>query len=160
MKLTHIKDNGDLTMVDITDKKISKRTATASGFIKIEPASLRLIERNLISKGNVLTCAKTAGLLASKKVDELLPLTHKINLTCCDINFRYSKKPSGVEITATAKARYSTGVEMEALTAVAVAALTIYDMVKSADKSMTITNIKLLEKIGGKGSRQEIVNKR
>lgn len=150
MRFSHFDEKGNLRMVDITDKKLTTRSATASGFIKISPATIKQIKKNQIAKGDVLSCAKIAGILASKKVSELIPLTHPINITHTEINFRFLKQPSGIEIKATSKTNYATGVEMEALTAVAISALTIYDMIKSQENKAVITNIKLIKKTGGK----------
>jgi cyclic pyranopterin phosphate synthase len=131
-------------MVDVSAKPVSCREATASGAIFLRPATLALIERNQIAKGDVLNTARLAGIQAAKRTGELIPLCHPLNLTHVDVELH--PRRDRVEITATAKIAAQTGIEMEALTAVAVAALTIYDMCKAVDKQMEIGEIKLLGK--------------
>lgn len=148
MKFSHLDEKGALKMVDISGKKFTARTAVAEGCIKLSRKTLDLIKDKKIPKGDVIACAKAAGILAAKRVAELIPLTHQINLSHIGIDI--SPDISGLKITASAKTNCATGVEMEALTAVAVAALTLYDMIKSVEKSAEITGIRLVAKTGGK----------
>ena len=133
-------------MVDVSAKPVMLREATAHGEIRLQKATLQLIESHRIAKGNVLATARLAGILAAKKTGELIPLCHPLPLTHCEVNFEIPKTHNRILITATAKVAAQTGVEMEALTAVTVAALTIYDMCKAVDKKMRIGDIKLLSK--------------
>lgn len=137
-------------MVDVTEKEKTKRTAVASGRVKMKPATLELIVKNKLAKGDVLGVAKIAGIQAAKKTHELIPLCHPLGLTGVEIEFKIDKKSSLIAVTAVVKCADRTGVEMEALAAVAVTCLTIYDMAKAVDKGMVISDIKLLEKRGGK----------
>jgi molybdenum cofactor biosynthesis protein MoaC len=146
--LSHLDHAGNIRMVDISTKQGTNRQAVAEGIIHMQPETLAKIEAGETPKGNVLTTAKIAGIQAAKKVPDIIPLCHQINLSWLDIDFESTK--TGIKITATARAQYSTGVEMEALAAVSVTALTIYDMVKAIDKEMTIDNIRLVKKSGGK----------
>jgi cyclic pyranopterin phosphate synthase len=150
MKLSHFDEKGNAKMVDVSEKPATTRTAVASGFVYMKPDTLKHISRGMISKGDVLGVARIAGIMASKKVSELIPLCHPLNLTSVKIDFSVDEQKKRIEITATANCNGQTGVEMEALTAVSVAALTIYDMCKSVDKGMAISDITLLEKTGGK----------
>jgi len=134
-------------MVDVTAKPLVLRTAVARGEIRLAKATLRLIERHAIAKGNVLATARLAGILAAKRTGELIPLCHPLPITHCEVNFETPASGDRVVITASAKIAAQTGVEMEALTAVSVAALTIYDMCKAVDKAMRITEIKLVSKL-------------
>jgi len=145
-KLTHIDASGEATMVDISAKPVMFREAIARGEIRLQPRTLKLIQAQTIAKGNVLASARLAGILAAKKTGELIPLCHPQPLTHCEVNFDVPKGRDRIVITASAKISAQTGVEMEALTAVSVAALTIYDMCKAADKRMRITDIKLVAK--------------
>jgi molybdenum cofactor biosynthesis protein MoaC len=145
---THLDSSGNIRMVDISSKKKTNRTASAEGYIHLRPQTLGEIRRGTIAKGNVLTTAKIAGIQAAKNVPALIPLCHQISLSWIDIEFNLEE--SRIKISATAQAQYTTGVEMEALTAVSVAALTIYDMCKAADKAMVIDQIRLTAKTGGK----------
>ena len=133
-------------MVDVSSKPVQVRDAIARGEILLQHETLRLIESNAIAKGNVLATARVAGIQAAKKCGELIPLCHPLPITHCEVNFEIPKSRDRVVITASAKIAAQTGVEMEALTAVSVAALTIYDMCKAADKNMRITDIKLVSK--------------
>ena len=133
-------------MVDVSTKPILARQATARGEIRLARATLRLIESQTIAKGNVLASARLAGIMAAKKTGELIPLCHPLPLTHCEVNFEIPETRDRIVCLATAKVAAQTGVEMEALAAVTIAALTIYDMCKAVDKSMKITNIKLLSK--------------
>jgi len=149
-ELTHIDDKGRLHMVDVGAKADTERVAVARGEIAMRPATLRLIVEQGLPKGDVLAVAQVAGILAAKRTSELIPLCHPLMLTKVDVDFRIDEPGSLIEVTATVRTRGKTGVEMEALTAVSVAALTIYDMAKAAEKTMRIGNIRLLRKSGGK----------
>ncbi len=144
MELTHINSAGNAFMVDVSSKKIVKRTASAFGKIILQKATLDIVKSNLIKKGDVLAVAKIAGIMAAKKTEELIPLCHCLNLEHVDINFNIVE--NGIEITSQVITSGKTGVEMEALTAVSVAALTVYDMCKAVDKTMKIENIYLVGK--------------
>jgi len=133
-------------MVDVSDKPIMFREALARGEIRLQKSTLKLIESQTIAKGNVLATARLAGILAAKKTGELIPLCHPLPLTHCEVNFEVPRTRDRIVINASAKVAAQTGVEMEALTAVTVAALTIYDMCKAVDKEMEITRVKLLSK--------------
>jgi cyclic pyranopterin monophosphate synthase len=149
-KLSHYTEDGSSRMVDISEKKISLRTAKASGFVKMQSATLDLIEKKLIPKGNVFEVAKIAGILAAKKTSELIPMCHPLLISHVDLKIGLDKKRSGVILKSEVKLEGKTGVEMEALSAVSIAALTVYDMCKAVDKNMIIEDIKLIEKRGGK----------
>ena len=149
-KFSHFDDSGHAHMVDVSQKKDTTRQATATGQISMNPECYALIQQGTIKKGDVLGVARLAGLMAAKKVDDLIPLTHPLPITKADINFKMDEKNSTIIIHATVGITGKTGVEMEALTAVSIAALTIYDMCKAVDKSMVISGICLLRKSGGK----------
>ena len=148
-KLTHIDDLGHARMVDIGSKPDNERIAIARGEVKMMSETLNLIRNGSIKKGDVLTVAQIAGISAAKRTSDLIPLCHPISLTKVDVDIILEDAIPGVMITATARTIGKTGVEMEALTAVAVAALTIYDMAKAVEKTMRIQNIRLVEKHGG-----------
>ncbi|HJS20224.1 MAG TPA: cyclic pyranopterin monophosphate synthase MoaC [Anaerolineales bacterium] len=148
-KLTHIDAQGRASMVDVGHKPDTERTAVARGEIHMHKETLDLIRSGQIRKGDVLTVAQIAGITASKRTSDLIPLCHPLPLTKVDVELALDDALPGVVITATAKTVGKTGVEMEALTAVSVAALTVYDMAKSAEKTMRIQNIRLIEKHGG-----------
>jgi cyclic pyranopterin phosphate synthase len=149
-KLTHLDESGHARMVDVGAKDDTTRIAVARGEIVMKPETLVLIRAGSIKKGDVLTVAQVAGIMAAKKTSELIPLCHPLPLTKVDVDLALDESLPGVRITATAKTIGKTGVEMEALTAVSVAALTVYDMAKAAEKTMKIQNIRLVEKHGGK----------
>jgi cyclic pyranopterin phosphate synthase len=149
-KLSHIDDKGRASMVDVTGKASTAREAVAAGTIRLQPGTLRLISENRIAKGNVLETARLAGIMAAKKTSDLIPLCHPLNVTSVSIEFDTNEKESRIDIRGTARCTGQTGVEMEALTAVSAAALTIYDMCKAVDREMIISDIMLLEKRGGK----------
>jgi cyclic pyranopterin monophosphate synthase len=149
-KLSHINDKGDVQMVDVTAKAETLRKAKARGLVKMDTRTLNLIEKGQITKGNVLTTAKIAGIMAAKKTGELIPLCHPLELTSVDLTLRIDSKNSQIIIESVVQTSGKTGVEMEALTAVSVAALTIYDMCKAVNKKIVIGDIMLLEKSGGK----------
>ena len=133
-------------MVDVSAKPVQLRVAIARGEIRLSKATLKLIESDRIAKGNVLATARLAGILAAKKTGDLIPLCHPLPITHCEVNFETPKSRDRIVITATAKIASQTGVEMEALTAVSVAALTIYDMCKAVDKKMRVTDVRLVSK--------------
>jgi cyclic pyranopterin monophosphate synthase len=155
-KLTHVDEHGRASMVDVGHKPDSERIAVARGEIHMKQETLDLIRAGQIKKGDVLTVAQIAGITASKRTSELIPLCHPLPLTKVDVDLALDDSLPGVVITATAKTVGKTGVEMEALTAVSVAALTIYDMAKAAEKTMRIHNIRLIEKHGGQSG--DVVN--
>jgi len=140
-KLSHINDNGEASMVDVGEKEFVNRVAAASGFIRLNPATLDLIYDKGIKKGDVLTVAKIAGISAAKKTAETIPLCHQIPISHISIDF--SREDQGISITAEVRTHAQTGVEMEALTAVSVTALTLYDMCKAVDKEMQIERVRL-----------------
>lgn len=144
MKFSHIKRNGVVTMVDVSAKPPVKRTAAAEGFIRMAAATLRRLRRASLKKGDALACARIAGIMAAKKTPDLIPLCHSITISDVSVEFMFSK--SGVRILTRAVSTGATGVEMEALTAAAVAGLTLYDMCKAVDKKMVLGNIRLIEK--------------
>lgn len=145
-KLTHIDDVGQAAMVDVSAKPVQLREAVARGEIHLQPATLALIEQNQIAKGNVLATARLAGIMAAKKTGELIPLCHPLPITHCEVQFEVPDSRDRIVITASAKIAAQTGVEMEALTAVTVAALTIYDMCKAVDTQMRIKDVVLVSK--------------
>ena len=149
-KLSHLDKTGAARMVDVSDKAVTERTARAEGFVAMQPATLALIESGEARKGDVLAAARIAGIMAAKKTHELIPLCHPLALTKAGVEFELSRAPVGVRVVAEVKVSGQTGVEMEALTAVAVACLTLYDMLKSADRAMAIEGIRLVEKSGGR----------
>jgi cyclic pyranopterin monophosphate synthase len=144
--LTHINARGDASMVDVSSKPVHQREAVARGEIRLQPATLRLIQSHRVAKGNVLATARIAGIQAAKRTGDLIPLCHPLPITHCAVAFEIPKTHDRIRITASARITAQTGVEMEALTAVTVAALTIYDMCKAVDKRMRITNIRLMTK--------------
>lgn len=147
--LTHVDESGRAHMVDVGGKPVSERTAVAGGEVILLPETVALIRQGLMKKGDVLTVAQIAGVMGSKKTAELIPLCHPIALTHIDVKLELDESLPGVKIRAYAKTNGKTGVEMEALTAVSIAALTIYDMIKAVEKTGRINNIRLLEKHGG-----------
>lgn len=150
MTLTHLDDEGRVRMVDVGAKPDADRVAVAQGAVRMRPETLhRIVEGNL-PKGDVLTTAQLAGTMAAKRTSDLIPLCHPLMLTQIDVAFEIDEAASCIEITATVQTRGKTGVEMEALTAVSVAALTLYDMAKAVEKTMRITDIRLVHKRGGK----------
>ena len=149
-EFTHLDESGKARMVDVGAKAITERTAVAAGAVVMRPETLRLIREGGFEKGDVLGVARTAGIMAAKRTHDLVPLCHPVPITHVSVEFDADGADDRVNITATARARWSTGVEMEALTAVAVAALTVYDMCKSADRGMRIEGVRLLRKTGGR----------
>jgi cyclic pyranopterin phosphate synthase len=150
MELTHLDEEGRASMVDVGDKPATERVAVAKGQVSMRPETLRLIVGKALPKGDVLAVARVAGILAAKRVPDLIPLCHNILLTKVEVDFEVDEESSWIEITARAKSRGQTGVEMEALTAVSVAALTIYDMAKAVERTMRIGEIRLVRKSGGR----------
>jgi cyclic pyranopterin phosphate synthase len=145
-KLTHIDVRGEAAMVDVSAKPVQTREAVARGEIRLHSRTLALIESHSVAKGNVLAAARLAGIMAAKKTGELIPLCHPLAISHCQVQFDVPESRDRIVITASAKISAQTGVEMEALTAVCVAALTIYDMCKAADSSMQITDVRLISK--------------
>ena len=155
-QLTHLDEHGRVNMVDVAHKPVSERVAIARGEVHMKKETLDLIRAGQIKKGDVLTVAQIAGITASKRTSELIPLCHPLPLAKVDVDLTLDESLPGVVITSTVKVIAKTGVEMEALTAVSVAALTIYDMAKAVEKTMKIQNIRLIEKHGGQSG--DVVN--
>ncbi|KAA2317332.1 cyclic pyranopterin monophosphate synthase MoaC [Pseudooceanicola sediminis] len=155
MALTHFDGKGDAHMVDVSDKPSTARTAVAAGWVRMRPETLTMITEGTAKKGDVAGVARLAGIMGAKKTSELIPLCHPLPITKASIEITADPDLPGLRIEATVKTGGQTGVEMEALTAVATAALTIYDMVKAADKAMEIGGIHLLLKEGGKSGRYQ-----
>ncbi len=149
-KLTHINSNGEAQMVDVSEKNNTSREAKAGAKVLMKPETLDLIVSGSHKKGDVLSVARVAGIQAAKKCSELIPLCHPLMLTKVSVELTPNTKDSTIDIVAVAKLNGKTGVEMEALTAASIAALTVYDMCKAVDRFMTISNVQLLEKKGGK----------
>jgi cyclic pyranopterin phosphate synthase len=149
-KLSHIDGKGKANMVDVTGKEITVRTAEAYAEVKVSKEVFDAVKNNEVSKGDVLSIAKFAGIQAAKKTSELIPLCHNIFISKIDVELKLNRKKKTIEIKSFAKTNAQTGIEMEALTAVSIAALTVYDMCKAIDKSTVIGEIKLLSKTGGK----------
>ena len=149
--LSHIGPDGGARMVDVTGKPATERMARAGGAIVMQPATLALVRSNALKKGDVITVARTAGILGAKRTADLIPLCHPLPLTDVEIDVEPDDALPGLTVIATVRTTAPTGVEMEAITAVAVTLITIYDMVKSVDKALRITDIRLLEKRGGRG---------
>ena len=149
-QLSHLDEQGRARMVDVSEKEVTNRIATASGTIHMLPETLALILGDKIEKGDVFSVARVAGIMAAKKTSELIPMCHPLNITSVAINLTPGNNPARVDIEASVRVSGKTGVEMEAMTAVSVAALTIYDMCKAVDREMTIGEIRLVNKSGGK----------
>ena len=150
LQLTHLDDQGNAKMVDVGDKDVTSREAIARGYISMQPETLRLIKEGLMKKGDVLTIAQLAGIMGAKKTSELIPLCHPLPLDKVEVELELDDTECRIDVTATARTTARTGVEMEALTAVTVAALTLYDMCKSVDRGMRIEAVRLVEKRGGR----------
>ena len=150
MKFSHTDGEGRARMVDVSGKPLTQREAVATGSVYMKPTTLRLIVSNAVEKGDVIAVAKVAGIMAAKKTGELIPMCHPLNITHISVDVKISRKNNKLDIESRVKTTGQTGVEMEALTAVSAAALTIYDMCKAVDKEMKISDIMLLEKRGGK----------
>ena len=151
-RLTHLDERGAARMVDVSDKAITARSATAHASVEMKPKTLELILSGSAKKGDVLATARIAGITAAKKTSDLIPLCHPLAISKVEVDFA-PQGDSTIDIVATVKVEGKTGVEMEALTAVSIAALTVYDMCKAVDRGMRITDICLLEKSGGKSGR-------
>ena len=149
-KLTHFDAAGNAQMVDVSDKEVTERTATAGATITMQPETLALIQEGRAKKGDVLGTARLAGIMAAKKTSDLIPLCHPLAMSSVTVDLVCDSARNAVDITATCKLKGRTGVEMEALTAASVAALTVYDMCKAVDRGMVISEVKLLHKAGGK----------
>lgn len=148
--LNHFDENGKAIMVDVGEKDETKRVAIAKGIIKMKKETLNLVEQGKMGKGDVLGVARVAGIMASKRTSELIPMCHPIMINACEISFEIDKEKSAIIILASVKTTGKTGIEMEALTAVSIAGLTIYDMCKAIDRGMIIENVHLVKKSGGK----------
>ncbi len=149
-KFTHLDSEGNARMVDVSDKDASERTATAKGSVLMRPETMAMIVEGGVKKGDVLSVARLAGIMGAKRTPDLVPLCHPLALTSITVDLMCDAERNAVNITATCKLKGRTGVEMEALTAVAVAALTVYDMCKAVDRGMRIADIRLVHKAGGK----------
>ena len=149
-KLTHLDEKGEARMVDVSAKPVTSREATARARVRMKPATLAAILEGGITKGDVFAAARIAGIMAAKRTHELIPLCHPLPIGAIAVNFAPLEKQSLIEIVSTVKVDGKTGVEMEALTAASIAALTIYDMCKAIDREMTIESVALVEKTGGK----------
>ncbi len=154
-KLTHFNSSGRARMVDVSDKAVTGRRAVARGAVLMEPATLALVKEGRASKGDVLAVAQVAGIMAAKKTHEIIPMCHPLLLTGIDLRFEYDDARNAILIEAEVRTSGQTGVEMEALTAVSAAALTVYDMLKAVDRAMHIENIRLAHKSGGKSGDYE-----
>jgi cyclic pyranopterin phosphate synthase len=153
--LSHFDKDGKAQMVDVSDKDVTERTATAAGTVTMAPETLALIMAGEVGKGDVLGTARLAGIMAAKRTAELIPLCHPLALTSVSVDLACDTARNAVDITATCRLKGRTGVEMEALTAVSVAALTVYDMCKAVDRAMTIGDVRLIHKAGGKSGTFE-----
>lgn len=149
-RLTHLDESGKAAMVDVADKAVTDRVAVAEGRVNMKAETLALIRDGAAKKGDVIATARIAGIMAAKRTHELIPLCHPLALTKVAVDFEFDDTLPGIRVEAMAKLSGKTGVEMEALTAVSVACLTIYDMAKAVDRFMTIDGVRLLEKTGGK----------
>jgi cyclic pyranopterin monophosphate synthase len=149
-KLSHLDEQGRARMVDVSEKDVTSRIAIARGTIHMRPETLALILEDKIEKGDVFAVARVAGIMAAKKTSELIPMCHPLNITSVEIDLTPNEKRARVDIEAAVRVSGKTGVEMEAMTAVSAAALTIYDMCKAVDREMTVNDIRLVKKSGGK----------
>lgn len=149
-RLTHLNDDGDAVMVDVSGKAVTAREATAEGFVAMAAETLALVTQGIAKKGDVLATARIAAIMAAKRTHELIPLCHPLSITKATVDIAPQTDPAGIRVTVTVKVTGQTGVEMEALTAVSIACLTIYDMLKAADRGMVIGPIRLIEKSGGR----------
>ena len=152
---THFDAEGKAVMVDVSDKDVTERSAEARGSVIMQPETLAMIRDGGVKKGDVLSVARLAGIMGAKRTPDLIPLCHPLALTSVKVDLTLDEARSAVDITATCKLKGRTGVEMEALTAVSVAALTVYDMCKAVDRGMRITEVRLTRKTGGKSGRYE-----
>ena len=147
---THFDDDGRARMVDVSDKAVTERSATAQASVLMQPETLQLIRTVGVKKGNVLQVGRLAGIMAAKRTSDLIPLCHPLGLDAVEVNLVCDSERNAVDVSATCRVKSRTGVEMEALTAASVAALTVYDMCKSVDRGMRITDLRLTHKAGGK----------
>jgi len=154
-KLTHLDEKGDARMVDVSTKEITQRTATAKASVTMKPETLALIMEGGVKKGDVLATARIAGIMAAKRTSELIPLCHPLSLDAVKVDLQCVPESNSIEITALCRITARTGVEMEALTAASIAALTIYDMCKAVDRGMRISDIRVVHKVGGKSGEFE-----
>jgi len=155
-KLTHLDAAGNAHMVDVSDKQVTSRLAVATGRVEMLPDTLKLIAEGMAKKGDVIATARIAGIMAAKRTHELIPLCHPLVISKVTVDFEVDEAASAIDVTATVKVEGKTGVEMEALTAVSVACLTVYDMVKAVDRGITITGVRLVEKAGGKSGHFKV----
>ena len=155
-KLTHVDSSGRARMVNVSQKPVTQREAVAKGLVRMQPATLQILRQGQAAKGDVLVVAQVAGIMAAKQTSQIIPLCHPLPIDEARIEFSLDEAESAVEITATILSTGKTGVEMEALTAVAVSALTIYDMLKAADRGMRLEAIRLVKKKGGKSGTIEL----
>lgn len=155
-KLTHLDAAGNAHMVDVSDKQVTSRLAVATGRVEMLPDTLKLIQQGMAKKGDVIATARIAGIMAAKRTHELIPLCHPLMISKVTVDFELDEAASAIDVTATVKVEGKTGVEMEALTAVSVACLTVYDMVKAVDRGITITGVRLVEKAGGKSGHFKV----
>ncbi|MCP4779665.1 MAG: cyclic pyranopterin monophosphate synthase MoaC [Hyphomicrobium sp.] len=149
-RLSHVNEAGEAHMVDVSDKPVTARTAIAEGFVAMKPETLALLKRGDAPKGDVLATARIAGIMAAKRTHELIPLCHPLALAKATVDLETNSGPPGVRVVAEVKTTGRTGVEMEALTAVSVTCLTLYDMLKAVDRAMILERIRLIEKSGGR----------
>ena len=149
-KLTHLDDAGNAHMVDVSEKQVTTRLAVAAGRVSMQPETVKLIKSGMAKKGDVIATARIAGIMAAKRTHELVPLCHPLAISRIAVDLDINELDNAVDVTASVKVEGKTGVEMEALTAVSVACLTVYDMVKAVDRGIVISGIRLLEKQGGK----------
>ena len=149
-RLSHVNEAGEAHMVDVSDKPVTTRTAIAEGFVAMKPETLALLKRGDAPKGDVLATARIAGIMAAKRTHELIPLCHPLALAKVTVDLEANSGPPGIRVVAEVKTTGRTGVEMEALTAVSVTCLTLYDMLKAVDRAMTFERIRLIEKSGGR----------
>ncbi|KLN61368.1 molybdenum cofactor biosynthesis protein MoaC [Kiloniella spongiae] len=156
-ELTHFDQEGKAVMVDVSDKTETVRTATAKGRVLVQPETMQLIQQGGFKKGDVLAIARLAGIMGAKKTPDLIPLCHPLMLTSVKVDFTLDPDNNAIEVIGTCKLTGQTGVEMEALTAVSIASLTIYDMCKAIDKGIQITDIRLIKKTGGKSGTYEAI---
>lgn len=154
-RLTHLDEKGHANMVDVSEKAATMRSATAKGRVVMAPATLKLVTGGKLAKGNALDVARLAGIMAAKKTADLIPLCHPLAISKISVDLKPNAKTHSIEVEATVKLTGQTGVEMEALTAVSVACLTLYDMAKAVDRGMWITDIRLTHKAGGKSGAFE-----
>ena len=155
-KLTHLDAAGNAHMVDVSEKDVTSRLAVATGRVSMLPETLNLIQQGMAKKGDVIATARIAAIMAAKRTHELIPLCHPLMISKVTVDFEIDEPASAIDVTAMVKVEGKTGVEMEALTAVSVACLTVYDMVKAVDRGITISGIRLVEKAGGKSGHFKV----